>query len=546
MTEQYVNRKISFLYETQDHIDHFSKDRFREFYHQSEFFEHSLHKRSNADLAICIQEDVDFISSSVRLTPMTISLTVEIFGLPEDSLITDAGDITDSAKEALRRITHFRDRIVKTWDISHLGLSAYSLTLNAVNFKLFIGRRCLGTLKYESFKKHIADVTSLKRLVRGHRFHSDDLVAQEIAGEPINVTSYDSILDRARAAALDIFPFPDQTLLKRIMTETDNTRVLQMALQRLEKIPENEQIFDNYLDSKDYWIRNYAILGTTNVRRLRKLLSGGDAFEKEFIATRIAVIEKDLNILSRIAVSARHYLSQYTAIEAIVELVDDISWLDNIQNGIKGDTPKDTNSRLLIEGKKAFLAGNGDRLNNILKEASFDIKNPILQMKHEFERMINKAPEVFISYKHESQEHNNWVKRLATDLRDNGINALLDEWEIDLGESVSEYMASKVSSAKAMLFIITNASLAAVEADKNTRNALKFEFQIANARRYSAGDFRIIGILRSGERPPNHISDNLYLDFRKDEEYEQHLKKLINSLLGKTERPKLKPMNNEE
>ena len=88
-----------------------------------------------------------------------------------------------------------------------------------------------------------------------------------------------------------------------------------------------------------------------------------------------------------------------------------------------------------------------------------------------------------------------------------------------------------------MLFLITEASVDAVESDEKSRSVVKFEFQIANAPRYKDGNFRIIGILRGGERPPNHLADTLYLDFRRDENYEVQLKRLVNDLLGKSEKP---------
>ena len=148
-----------------------------------------------------------------------------------------------------------------------------------------------------------------------------------------------------------------------------------------------------------------------------------------------------------------------------------------------------------------------------------------------------KAPEVFLSYRHESEEHRRWVKRMAEGLRRDGVNALLDEWEINLGDSIADFAASAIFRVQAMLFLITEASVAAVESDEKSRSVVKFEFQIANARRYKDGNFRIIGILRSGERPPNHLADTLYLDFRHDQDYDRQFKRLVNNLLGKSEKP---------
>ncbi len=197
-----------------------------------------------------------------------------------------------------------------------------------------------------------------------------------------------------------------------------------------------------------------------------------------------------------------------------------------------------------MDARLAFMDGDVDRLARIARDSTisgWDIKQYVSEMQLRLARQQQKATEVFVSYRHESERHREWSKRLAGDLRVNGINALLDEWEIGLGDSISDYAAAGISKADAMLFVVTESALAAVEGDATTRSVLKFEFQIANARRYRDGNFKIIGILRSGNRPPNHISDTLYLDFRQDEQYETQLARLVNGLTGISNKPNVRP-----
>lgn len=40
------------------------------------------------------------------------------------------------------------------------------------------------------------------------------------------------------------------------------------------------------------------------------------------------------------------------------------------------------------------------------------------------------APTVFISYSHDNELHKNWVLQLATRLRSNGVDVLLDRWNL--------------------------------------------------------------------------------------------------------------------
>ena len=42
-------------------------------------------------------------------------------------------------------------------------------------------------------------------------------------------------------------------------------------------------------------------------------------------------------------------------------------------------------------------------------------------------------PEVFISYSHDNDEQKDWFLQLATRLRSNGVDVILDRWNIKLG-----------------------------------------------------------------------------------------------------------------
>jgi hypothetical protein len=144
---------------------------------------------------------------------------------------------------------------------------------------------------------------------------------------------------------------------------------------------------------------------------------------------------------------------------------------------------------------------------------------------------------VFISYKWEDPDHNVWVERLASDLRARGIEALLDKWEVRYGESFSDYMTRGINTADVVLFIMTPKSIGAAEAAASGGGAVKFEVQLATARRLAGEAFRFIGILRRGDRPPAHLRDFRYADFRDEAAYEASLRHLIADLRGSTERP---------
>ena len=42
-------------------------------------------------------------------------------------------------------------------------------------------------------------------------------------------------------------------------------------------------------------------------------------------------------------------------------------------------------------------------------------------------------PKLFISYSWSSPEHEQWVLKLATELRENGVDVTLDKWDLKEG-----------------------------------------------------------------------------------------------------------------
>lgn len=56
--------------------------------------------------------------------------------------------------------------------------------------------------------------------------------------------------------------------------------------------------------------------------------------------------------------------------------------------------------------------------------------------------MIN--PTAFISYAWESNELKLWVKDLATQLRADGIDAKIDQWEVVPGDQMPHFMEKSV------------------------------------------------------------------------------------------------------
>ena len=58
------------------------------------------------------------------------------------------------------------------------------------------------------------------------------------------------------------------------------------------------------------------------------------------------------------------------------------------------------------------------------------------------------TPSIFVSYSHDSDSHMAWVLQLATRLRANGVDILLDRWNLDLGQDVAAFIENGLSQSK--------------------------------------------------------------------------------------------------
>ena len=65
-------------------------------------------------------------------------------------------------------------------------------------------------------------------------------------------------------------------------------------------------------------------------------------------------------------------------------------------------------------------------------------------------------PVVFISYSHDSEEHKNWVLQLATRLRSNGVDVILDRWNIKLGSDLASFMEKGLSKSSRIVSICSS------------------------------------------------------------------------------------------
>jgi TIR domain-containing protein len=69
--------------------------------------------------------------------------------------------------------------------------------------------------------------------------------------------------------------------------------------------------------------------------------------------------------------------------------------------------------------------------------------------------VTTRYPRAFISYCHESDEYNEWVRELAARLRDGGVESILDQWETAPGDQLPAFMEQSVRQSAFVLVVCT-------------------------------------------------------------------------------------------
>lgn len=142
----------------------------------------------------------------------------------------------------------------------------------------------------------------------------------------------------------------------------------------------------------------------------------------------------------------------------------------------------------------------------------------------------NVTPKVFVSYAHETSEHKKWVKSLAADLRTRGIDALLDDWQVDLGEDFTLFM-DKIRQCDRVLLICTPAY---ARKSNEGEGGVGYERSIITAElAKKIATSKFLCVLRTGnpgESIPIFAEARRYIDFRDDADYDVRSDELLQSL----------------
>ena len=142
------------------------------------------------------------------------------------------------------------------------------------------------------------------------------------------------------------------------------------------------------------------------------------------------------------------------------------------------------------------------------------------------------TPKVFISYSWDDEAHKNWVLNLATKLKDKGVNVILDQWDLKLGGLIPKFMENSVYNSDRVICVITPNYK---EKTINLHGGVGYEYSIISAKIWEEVETqKFIPLLRVGdnENIPVSLKGRMYIDMRKDSNFEDMLNKLLEDILN--------------
>jgi hypothetical protein len=149
--------------------------------------------------------------------------------------------------------------------------------------------------------------------------------------------------------------------------------------------------------------------------------------------------------------------------------------------------------------------------------------------------MENKAeicPKVFFSYSYDSEEHKVWVLQLATRLRSNGVDVILDRWNTKLGSDLATFMENGLSGSHRVVCVCSDEY---VRKANEKAGGVGYEKQIMTVQliRNQNSDW-VIPLIKNNtreEKMPLFLSGRVYIDFDDPCLYERRYEELLRDLL---------------
>lgn len=142
-------------------------------------------------------------------------------------------------------------------------------------------------------------------------------------------------------------------------------------------------------------------------------------------------------------------------------------------------------------------------------------------------------PVVFISYTHDNEDHKGWVLQLATRLRLNGVNVILDQWNLKLGSDLASYMERGLSQSQRVICVCSETF---VKKANNGIGGAGYEKQIMTAELIKDQNTNwVIPLIKNNQgekKTPTFLSGRMYISFEESNLYESKYEELLRDILN--------------
>jgi hypothetical protein len=140
------------------------------------------------------------------------------------------------------------------------------------------------------------------------------------------------------------------------------------------------------------------------------------------------------------------------------------------------------------------------------------------------------VPKVFISYSHDSIEHKKWILSLAIRLRNNGIDAILDQFELKPGDDIPSFMEKYLSNCNKILMVCTENYVS--KANTGTGGVGYEKMIITSNLMKNIDENKIIPIIRqlNPSNVPTFLKTKLHINFHNDSDFEFSYDELVRTI----------------
>lgn len=143
------------------------------------------------------------------------------------------------------------------------------------------------------------------------------------------------------------------------------------------------------------------------------------------------------------------------------------------------------------------------------------------------------VPKAFISYSWDDDAHKQWVAKLATQLRSDGVETILDQWHAVPGDQLPEFMEREIRENDYVLIVCTpNYRL---KSDQR-KGGVGYEGDIMTAEVHTQRNHRkFMPIVARGNWPdvaPSWLKGKYYIDLSTEDKWNINYSDLTTTLLG--------------